>query len=173
MAGHQRDATSAAPCPSFAILCSAPRSGASRPWWGIPNAALVALVALALPPIVTNAYVGMSEVDDSVRDAAKGMGMKGRQSLLRAELPDGRAAGHERHPHRPPPGVATAGLAALVGAGGLGRYIIDGIAVQDTVRVFGGAILVAGLALGADGLLALAERAATPRGLRLAEIPRR
>ena len=122
----------------------------------------MALIALALPPIVTNAYVGMSEVDDSVRDAAKGMGMKGRQSLLRAELPTAVPPVMNGIRIALLQVIATAGLAALVGAGGLGRYIIDGIAVQDTVRVFGGAILVAGLALGADGLLALAERAATP-----------
>ena len=128
---------------------------------------------LALPPIVTNAYVGMSEVDDSVRDAAKGMGMKGRQSLLRAELPTAVPPVMNGIRIALLQVIATAGLAALVGAGGLGRYIIDGFAVQDTVQVFGGAILVAGLALVADGLLALAERAATPRGLRLAEIPRR
>jgi osmoprotectant transport system permease protein len=159
--------------PSFAILVFGAQIWGISTWWGIPIAALVALIALALPPIVTNAYVGMSEVDDSVRDAAKGMGMKGRQSLLRAELPTAVPPVMNGIRIALLQVIATAGLAALVGAGGLGRYIIDGIAVQDTVRVFGGAILVAGLALGADGLLALAERAATPRGLRLAEIPRR
>jgi osmoprotectant transport system permease protein len=158
--------------PSFAILVFGAQIWGISTWWGIPIAALVALVALALPPIVTNAYVGMAEVDDSVRDAAKGMGMKSRQSLLRAELPTAVPPVMNGIRIALLQVIATAGLAALVGAGGLGRYIIDGIAVQDTVRVFGGAILVAGLALCADGLLALAERAATPRGLRLAEIPR-
>ena len=154
--------------PSFAILVIGAQIWGIGTWWGIPYAALLALVALALPPIVTNAYVGMAEVDDGLRDAARGMGMKGRQSLLRAELPTA-----------VPPVmngirisflqvIATAGLAALVGAGGLGRYVIDGFATQDYVKIFGGAVLVAGLALLADGVLGLAERRATPKGLRLA-----
>jgi osmoprotectant transport system permease protein len=158
--------------PSFAILVFGAQIWGISTWWDIPIAALVALVALALPPIVTNAYVGMAEVDDSVRDAAKGMGMKGRQSLVRAELPTAVAPVMNGVRIALLQVIATAGLAALVGAGGLGRYIIDGIAVQNTVRVFGGAVLVAALALAADGLLSLAERAATPRGLRLTTIPR-
>jgi osmoprotectant transport system permease protein len=158
--------------PSFAILVFGAQIWGISTWWGIPKAALVALFALALPPIVTNAYVGMSEVDDSVRDAAKGMGMKNVQSLVRAELPTAVPPVMNGIRIALLQVIATAGLAALVGAGGLGRYIIDGIAVQDTVQVFAGAILVAGLALVADGLLGVTERAATPRGLRLAEIPR-
>ncbi len=158
--------------PSLAILVIGAQIWGIGTWWGIPYAALLALVALALPPIVTNAYVGMAEVDDGVRDAARGMGMKGHQSLVKAELPTAvrpvmngvRIAFLQV--------IATAGLAALVGAGGLGRYVIDGFATQNYVKLFGGAVLVAGLALAADGALALAERAATPRGLRLNRIPR-
>ncbi len=158
--------------PSFAILVFGAQIWGIETRWGIPYAALVALVALALPPIVTNAYVGMAGVDDEVRDAAQGMGMTGFQAVVRAELPTAvrpvmngiRIAFLQV--------IATAGLAALVGAGGLGRYVIDGLAVQDYVEVFAGAVLVAGVALAADGLLAVAERAATPRGLRLAGVPR-
>jgi len=141
-------------------------------WWGIPKAALVALVALALPPIVTNAYVGMAEVDDGVRDAARGMGMRGHQSLLKAELPTAVPPVMNGVRIATLQVIATAGLAALVGAGGLGRYVIDGIATQNNVQLFAGAVLVAGLALTADGVLALTQRAAVPRGLRLTEIPR-
>jgi osmoprotectant transport system permease protein len=158
--------------PSFAILVFGAQIWGISTWWGMPYAAMVALIALALPPIVTNAYVGMAEVDDSIRDAARGMGMKSRQSLVRAELPTAVRPVMNGVRIALLQVIATVGLAALVGAGGLGRYIIDGFAVQDYTRVFAGAVLVAGLALAADGLLALAERAATPRGLRLAEIPR-
>jgi osmoprotectant transport system permease protein len=59
----------------------------------------------------------------------------------------------------------------VLGAGGLGRYIVDGIAVRDFPRVIGGALLVAALALLVEGLLALAQRAATPKGVRLARRP--
>jgi osmoprotectant transport system permease protein len=158
--------------PSFAILVFGAQIWGISQWWGIPIAALVALIALALPPIVTNAYVGMSEVDDSIRDSARGVGMKGGQSLVRAELPTAVPQVMNGIRISLLQVIATAGLAALVGAGGLGRYVIDGFAVRDFVEVFCGALLIAALALTADGLLALAERAATPRGLRLAEIPR-
>ena len=157
--------------PSFAILVFGAQIWGISTWWGIPKAALVALVALALPPIVTNAYVGMAEVDDGIRDAAQGMGMKGRQALFKAELPTAVPPVMNGVRIALLQVIATAGLAALVGAGGLGRYVIDGIAIQDNVQLFAGAVLVAGLALAADGVLALAERAAVPRGLRLTRIP--
>ena len=158
--------------PSFAILVFGAQIWGIETWWGIPKAALVALVALALPPIVTNAYVGMAEVDDGVRDAARGMGMRGRQALLRVELPNAVPPVMNGIRIATLQVIATVGLAALVGAGGLGRYVIDGIATQNSVQLFAGAVLVAGLALAADGVLALTQRAAVPRGLRLTEIPR-
>jgi len=68
--------------------------------------------------------------------------------------------------------VATVGLAAVVAAGGLGRYIVDGFAVRDYPQVFGGALLVAVLALSLEGLLSLVQRYATPRGVRLARARR-
>lgn len=158
--------------PSFALLVlGAQIWGISELVSGLPTAALLALVLLALPPIVTNAYVGMAEVDDGLRDAARGMGMTSTQSMLRAELPVAvplimngvRIAALQV--------VATAGLAALVGAGGLGRYIVDGFAVRDLPRVFSGAVLVAALALSVELLLGLVQRLATPKGVRLAGRP--
>lgn len=154
--------------PSFALLIFGAQLWGLEEWGGMPKAALLALVALALPPIVTNAYVGLAEVDDGVIDAARGMGMTGRQSLWRVELPMAvplvmngvRIASLQV--------IATAGLAAVVAAGGLGRFIVDGIAVRGVPQVFGGALLVAALALAVEGLLALVQRAATPRGIRLA-----
>lgn len=153
--------------PSFAILVFGAQLWGISEVWGMSKAALLALVALALPPIVTNAYVGMAEVGDDLRDAARGQGMTGTQSLVRAELPV--AVPHVMNGVRIATlqVVATAGLAAVVAAGGLGRYIVDGFAVRDYPQVFAGAILVAGLALTVEGILALTQRWATPTGIRL------
>ena len=108
---------------------------------------LVALVALAIPPIVTNSYIGVRSVDRDVREAAEGMGMRGRQVLWRVELPVAMPlimAGIRTSAVQV---VATATLAAFVGLGGLGRYLIDGLAQRDLPQVVGGAILVAVLSL--------------------------
>jgi osmoprotectant transport system permease protein len=108
---------------------------------------LVALVALAVPPIVTNSYIGVRSVDRDVREAAEGMGMRARQVLWRVELPVAMPlimAGIRTSAVQV---VATATLAAFVGLGGLGRYLIDGLAQRDLPQVVGGAILVAVLSL--------------------------
>lgn len=128
--------------------------------------AFIALVALAIPPMVTNAYTGMRGVDRGLIDAARGLGMRERQILLDVELPNAigvimagvRTAGVQV--------VATATLAALVAWGGLGRYIVDGLAQLDYVQVFAGAVLVAVLAGVTELVLALLQRAVTPAGLR-------
>lgn len=153
--------------PSFALLVLGAQLWGIGQVWGMPKAALLALFALALPPIVTNAYVGVAEVGDDLRDAAQGMGMTGRQALFRAELPV--AVPHVMNGLRIATlqVVATAGLAAVVAAGGLGRYIVDGFAVRDYPQVFAGALLVAVLALTVEGLLALTQRLVTPVGVRL------
>ena len=108
---------------------------------------LVALIALAVPPIVTNSYIGVRSVDRDVREAAEGMGMRARQVLWRVELPVAMPlimAGIRTSAVQV---VATATLAAFVGLGGLGRYLIDGLAQRDLPQVVGGAILVAVLSL--------------------------
>ena len=144
--------------PSFAILVLA----AQVPAIGVGNgAALVALIALALPPIVTNAYVGMTTVDPDIREAAVAMGMSGVQALRRVELPLALPlvlAGLRTSAVQV---VATATLAAEVAAGGLGRYIVDGIAESDYTQVWAGALLVGALALTVDGLFALGQRRAS------------
>jgi osmoprotectant transport system permease protein len=129
--------------------------------------AFIALVVLAIPPIVTNSFVGMRDVDPELRDAARGLGFRESRTLLRVELPTAmpvvmagiRTAGVQV--------VATATVAALVGWGGLGRYIVDGIATRDFVQVFAGAVLVALLAAVAEIGLALLQYLLTPAGLRL------
>jgi osmoprotectant transport system permease protein len=127
--------------------------------------AYVALVALAVPPIVTNAYTAIRGVDADVRESAVGMGLTGGQVLKRVEVPMGlplimagvRTSGVQV--------VATATLAALVGWGGLGRYIVDGLATRNFVSVFVGALLVAALSLFTEVGLAAIQRAVVSDGL--------
>lgn len=128
--------------------------------------AFIALVALAIPPMVTNSYIGMREVDADVREAARGMGMRDRAVLWRVELPIALPlimAGIRTSAVNV---VATATLAALVAWGGLGRFIVDGFGLQDYPMMFAGAILVAILSLLVEFSLAGAQRLATPAGLR-------
>jgi osmoprotectant transport system permease protein len=128
--------------------------------------AFIALVALAIPPMVTNSYIGMREVDADVREAARGMGMRARAVLLRVELPIALPfimAGIRTSAVNV---VATATLAALVAWGGLGRFIVDGFGLQDYPMMFSGAILVALLSLIVEFSLAGAQRLVTPAGLR-------
>jgi osmoprotectant transport system permease protein len=128
--------------------------------------AYFALVALAIPPIVLNAVVGLRQVDPDIKEAARGMGMSGGQVLRRVEIPIAvplimagvRTAGVQV--------VATATLAAVVGWGGLGTYIVGGLDQQDHVQLFAGALLVALLALLTEVGLGLVQRALTPNGLR-------
>lgn len=147
--------------PSFAILVIAAQL------WGIGwKPAFIALVALAVPPMVTNAYVGMQEVDADVREAARGMGMTGAQSLWRVELPVALPVVLAGVRTAAVQVVATATLAALVAWGGLGRFIVDGTAQRDFVQVFAGAVLVAALAILTELALAGLQRLVVPAPLR-------
>jgi osmoprotectant transport system permease protein len=126
---------------------------------------LVALIALAVPPIVTNSYIGVRSVDRDVREAAEGMGMRGRQVLWQVELPVAMPlimAGIRTSTVQV---VATATLAAYVGLGGLGRYLIDGFSQRDLPEVVGGAILVAVLALLIELALGRLQTLVVSRGL--------
>jgi osmoprotectant transport system permease protein len=126
---------------------------------------LVALTALAVPPIVTNSYIGVRSVDPEVREAAEGMGMRGRQVLWQVELPVAMPlimAGIRTSTVQV---VATATLAAFVGLGGLGRYLIDGLSQRDLPQVVGGAILVAVLSLLTELALGRVQTLVVSRGL--------
>ena len=126
---------------------------------------VVALTALAIPPIVTNSYVGIRSVDRDVRDSAEGMGMRGRQVLWQVELPVAMPlimAGIRTSAVQV---VATATLAAFVGLGGLGRYLIDGLSQRDLAQVVGGAILVAVLSLATELLLGRVQTMVVSKGL--------
>ncbi len=152
--------------PTLALLTLlAIQPSISLKWNGF-LAAWIALTALAIPPILTNTYVGMREVDADVRDAAKAMGLTGGQVLRRVEAPLAvpfvmagvRTAAIEV--------VATSTLAAYVSFTDLGTYVITGLNTNNSVVAFSGAVLVAVMAgLVAVGL-SLLTRALTPLPLR-------
>lgn len=108
---------------------------------------LVALVVLAIPSMVTNTYVGIRSIDRDVRDSAEGMGMTGWEVVRRVEIPVAMPLIMAGIRISAVQIVATATFAAVVSLGGLGRYIIDGLAQQDLTQVLAGAILVAALSL--------------------------
>ncbi|WP_028810790.1 ABC transporter permease [Streptomyces flavidovirens] len=119
----------------------------------------VALVALAVPAIVTNTYAGMTAVDADVKDAARGQGMRAHQVLFQVELPLALPLIMTGLRLALIQVVATATIAAYVSFGGLGRYVFDGLAQRDLVQVLGGAVLVAVIAVVLDLVLAGLQRA--------------
>ncbi len=131
--------------------------------------AFIALVALGIPPMVTNSYIGMGEVDADIREAARGMGMRERAVLFRVELPIALPfvmAGIRTSAVNV---VATATLAALVGWGGLGRFIIDGFSQRDDAQKIAGGLLVAILSILVEVSLTGLQRLSVPKGLRMRE----
>ena len=129
----------------------------------IPSIAV--LVLLAIPPVLSGAYAGVASVDPAARDAARGVGMRSGQVLARVEVPCALPLLLSGIRSATLQVIATATIAAYVGLGGLGRYLIDGLASGDYVRTAGGAVLVAALALTVDGVLALVERGVVSPGL--------
>jgi osmoprotectant transport system permease protein len=148
--------------PTFAVLVLL----AIGPLGFGPRATIAALVLFAVPPILTNGYVGMREVDRSVVEAARGVGMSPLQIVRTVELPlavplllNGiRLAAVQV--------VATATIAALVAGGGLGSIILLGFGVQDQATVVAGALLVAAFALATELLFALLARRVDPMARR-------
>ncbi|GAB2662097.1 ABC transporter permease subunit [Gordonia jinhuaensis] len=130
------------------------------------KAPLIALVILALPPILAGAYAGVESVDRTTVDASRATGFTEWQVLSRVELPLGspiilggiRSASLQV--------IATWTVAAFLPVGGLGRYLIDGLAIRDYAQMLGGSIVVIVLALLVDGLFAVVTRFATPTGVR-------
>lgn len=126
---------------------------------------LIPLVALSVPPILVNTFEGIRGVDPELRDAAYGMGLRGPQVLLKVLVPVAlplillglRLAAVQV--------VATAAVAAYVGLGGLGRYIIDGLATKDYSQVVGGSVLIVLFALAVQALFALTQRAVVSPGV--------
>jgi len=132
-----------------------------------PTATTIALALFALPPVLTNTYVGFRGVDRDVVEASRAMGMKESQVVLRAELPLAMPLLMTGVRTAAVQVVATATLAALVAGGGLGRIITLGFRQQDYGAVLAGAILVALLAVATELLLALVSWLVTPGPKRL------
>ena len=140
---------------------------------------VLALAVLAIPPVLAGTYAGVRNVDRATIDAARGMGMRERQVLTKVELPNAlplilggvRSAALQV--------IATAAIAAVVSYGGFGRYLIYGQRQQDYAEMLAGALLIAGLALIVEGVLAVLQRAVVSPGLRgggrrnpVADVPR-
>jgi len=128
---------------------------------------LIPLVVLAIPAILVNTYEGVAGVDPDLKDAARGMGMTDWQLLWRVEVPVAiplimlglRTAAIFV--------VATATIAAEIGVGGLGRYVIDGLAANNYGEVAGGAVVIVVLALVVQAIFTGLRRLVVPKGLRL------
>ncbi len=126
----------------------------------------IALAVLGIPPLLAGTYAGVRNVDRSVVDAARGVGMRESQVLFSVELPNAlplilgglRAASLQV--------IATAAVAAYVSFGGLGRFLIDGLRTRDYPQMAAGAVLVAVLALLVEAILALVQRQVVSPGLR-------
>jgi osmoprotectant transport system permease protein len=127
---------------------------------------LLPLVALAVPPILVNAYEGVTGVDPQVKDAAKGMGMTTWQQVTRVEAPMALPLILTGLRTAAVFVVATATIAAYIGLGGLGRFIMDGLASSDYAPVAGGALLVVILAVLVLAVFAVLSRLLVPAGLR-------
>jgi len=126
---------------------------------------LVVLVVLAIPPILAGTYAGIDEVDHAARDAARGMGMRGWEVLFKVEVPCALPLIFSGVRSALLQVVATATIAATVGLGGLGRFLIDGLAVRDYPQMASGAVLVAALALLIDLVVAVVQRLTVSRGV--------
>lgn len=130
---------------------------------------LIAMVVLAIPPILVNAYAGVAGVDAELVEAARGMGLRERQILGRIEIPVALPSIVAGVRSASVQVIATATLGAIYGLGALGAYIVEGIAQNDDAKLFAGVALVALLALTSEALLALAQRRAVSPGLRGAD----
>jgi osmoprotectant transport system permease protein len=126
---------------------------------------MFALVPLAIPPIMTNVYVAVREVDRDIVDAARGMGFSDAEILRKIEIPLGlplMLAGVRTAAVNV---VATATLGALVAGGALGRFIVDGLALREFDQLFAGAVLVALLAIVTEITFSALERASRTPGM--------
>jgi osmoprotectant transport system permease protein len=159
--------------PSYAVIVMIlPISLAVSPQYGldlIPT--FVAMVLLAIPPILVNAYAGLQAVDRDLIEAGRGMGLRESQVLRNLELPLAAPVIIGGFRTATLNVIATATIGAVVGFGGLGRYILDGrlMGISGLGELIGGALLVTGLAIGVDLLLSLVQRKAARRADRTLE----
>jgi osmoprotectant transport system permease protein len=128
--------------------------------------AVVAVYARAVLPILLNTYTGIQEIDPAVEEAALGMGMTGLQVLWRVQIPLALPVIVAGVRTAAVQSVAIATLAAFIGAGGLGDFIMRGVMMVDNAALLAGAVPVALLAILLEWLLGWAERLLTPVGVR-------
>ncbi len=131
--------------------------------------AIIALIVLGIPPILLNTYTGIRGIDPAMIEAAKGMGMTTWQIATRIQAPLVTplvAAGIRTSAVQI---IATATLAAFIGAGGYGDYIVDGISVFNYTELIVGAVSVAILALLVEVFMSWLQRVLTPEGLKVQE----
>ena len=150
--------------PSLAILALC------QPFLGFGfDTALVALTALAIPPILINASTGLREVDRGVIDAARGMGLSGGQVLARIQLPVAAPVIFAGIRTSAVQVVASATLATFIGGGGLGDLIVEGTQLNDNAILLAGSLSVAVLAVITEAGFGALERGMTPKGLRIVQ----
>jgi osmoprotectant transport system permease protein len=150
--------------PSLAILALC------QPFLGFGfDTALVALTALAIPPILINASTGLREVSRDVIDAARGMGLSGRQILTRIQVPIAAPVIFAGIRTSAVQVVASATLATFIGGGGLGELIVEGTQLNDTTILLAGSFSVAILAIITEVGFGALERGITPKGLKIAQ----
>jgi osmoprotectant transport system permease protein len=150
--------------PSLAILALA------LPFLGYGgDTALVALTALAIPPILINASTGLREVSREVIEAARGMGLSGSQILARIQLPIAAPVIFAGIRTSAVQVVASATLATFIGGGGLGNLIVEGLQRNDQAILLAGSLSVALLAIITEVGFGGLERALTPKGLKIAQ----
>ena len=128
---------------------------------------VITLVPLAIPLILINTYTAIRGVEPDMVEAARGMGMRDVEVLLKVEMPVALPLIIAGIRNAAVTVVATATLGALVAGGGLGRYIVDGLARQDDERLFAGAVLVALLSIATELGFSALERAIVSPGLQL------
>ncbi|CAN5777847.1 ABC transporter permease subunit [soil metagenome] len=145
---------------AFLVLIEMGVAGVRSPW-----PILLALIALAAPPVFTNTIAGIQAVQPSTVEAARGMGLTERQILTGIELPLAMPLVMEGLRIAFVQVIATATLGAIVAWGGLGRYIIDGFAIRDNGEILFGALAVGLLAIAAEFAFSRIHRAVVPKGL--------
>jgi osmoprotectant transport system permease protein len=126
---------------------------------------VIAMIVLAIPPILVNSQAGIAGVDRDLVEAARAMGMRDGQVVRRLELPLAAPAILTGIRSAAVQVIATTTLGAIFGAGGLGRYLVEGIAQRDAGMTFGGAFLVTALALAVEGAFVLGLRLIRSPGL--------
>ena len=128
----------------------------------------LAMVLLAVPPILVATYAGLQDVDRDLTESSRGMGLTERQILTGVELPLALPVIVGGFRVALLQVIATATIGAFLAGGGLGRFIIDGIALRDDGMLYSGVLVVAVLAIGSDVLLSWLQRRITPEGVRVA-----